>query len=158
MAFSRAGARTACRPRCGPGPGFYFPTWANLGLVITSRSFGIDDCTLLPTDENRHSRRNPSAHQFLSSLSLSVLCAAPQQLSDGRASDGMRTTAPPRAPRQRARGGRAAVEQLLSGLCSRACPHGFPSAQRKVASRDLPARCVDSSAAGVVVAEISTPR
>jgi hypothetical protein len=93
MSFSHAVARTARRPRHGPGPGFYFPTWADLGPVIVSRSSRIDGCTLLPADQNRCSGRNPSAHHSLSSLLLSLSCAAPQQLSDGRASDGRRTTA-----------------------------------------------------------------
>jgi hypothetical protein len=52
--FSRRSAH-ARRPRHGSGPGFYFPTWANLGLVIASRSSRIDGCALLPAEQNQHS-------------------------------------------------------------------------------------------------------
>jgi hypothetical protein len=96
MAFSRARVCTACRPRRGLGSGFYFPTWADLGPIITSRSSGSDGCTLLPAEQNWHSGQNPSAHQ--SSLPLSLSCAALQHRSDGRASDGRKMTTPSRAP------------------------------------------------------------
>jgi hypothetical protein len=181
MNFSRVGVCTARRPCHGPGLGFYFPTWADLGLVIASRSSGIDGCALLPADQNRHSGQNPSTHQSLPSLPLSLSCAAPQQVSDGRASDGRRTTAPPRPPRRRVcslMGGRAAVERL-GGPYPRVHPHGsgsddssstcsdhsrlehhrssrFPSAQRRLGI--YPHGVWIRPQPAIVVAEISTPR
>jgi hypothetical protein len=162
MAFSRARVCTACRPRRGPGSGFYFPTWADLGPIITSRSSGSDGCTLLPAEQNWHSGQNPSAHQ--SSLPLSLSCAALQHRSDGRASDGRRMMTPSRAPLAGARtlmDPKAAAVLQLAATTTGSSTSGHRGSRARSGKRRLriyPHDVWIRPQPTVVVAEISTPR
>jgi hypothetical protein len=126
MAFSHAVGRTTCRPRRGPGPGFYFLTMADLGPVIASRSSGIDGCTLLSADQNGRSGQNPSTRHSLLSPALPFVC---------------RTTATERRPGQRWEKDDDATAGLLTGVWT---------CRRRMAPRRGPTRVRPHGAASVV--------
>jgi hypothetical protein len=80
MAFSHATARTARRPRRGPGPGFCFPTWATpAGPHVVSHPSSSNGHTLNPAEQNRRQRPRTLASSFVLPCSLHL---ASQRASD----------------------------------------------------------------------------
>jgi hypothetical protein len=80
MAFSRAIARTARRPRRGPGLGFCFPTWAvPAGPHVASHPSSSNGHALNPAEQNRRRRPRTLVSSFVLPRSLHL---TPQRASD----------------------------------------------------------------------------